>query len=159
MALLGRIFVVLFSFLFACVVAALVMTLAILLPEWNRLVDQPPGQLSVAVMVGLSATFFSIYAMLPAMLVIALAEGFRLRSVLFYALAGAALALFSAYGWDLRFLRGHNDDLGARGAEIMAAVGIVGGFVYWMLAGRNAGRWRPPPAGTGVAPSVGAPEQ
>jgi hypothetical protein len=159
LALLGRIFVVFFAFLMACVAAALVVTFALLLPGWTELIDPQPGRRSVAVMVGLSATFFSIYAMLPAMLVIALAEGFRLRSVLFYALAGAALALFSAYGWDLRFLRGHNDDLGARGVEIMAAVGIVGGFVYWLLAGRNAGRWRPPPAGTDVAPSVGAPEQ
>jgi hypothetical protein len=159
LALLGRILVVIFAFLLACVAAALVVTFALLLPGWTELIDPQPGRQSVAVMVGLSATFISIYAMLPAMLVIALAEGFRLRSVLFYALAGAALALFSAYGWDLRFLRSHTDDLGGRGVEIMAAVGIVGGFVYWMLAGRNAGRWRPPPAGTGAAPSVGAPEQ
>ena len=83
--------------------------------------------------------------MLPAMLIIALAEGFRLRSVLFYALAGAALALGLSYGWDLRLLRNPDDDLGAHGAEIMAAAGIVAGFVYWALAGRNAGAWRKPP--------------
>jgi hypothetical protein len=159
MALLARIFVVFFAFLLACVAAAVVVTFALLLPGWTELIDRQPGHQSVAVMVGLSAAFFSIYAMLPAMLVIALAEGFRLRSVLFYALAGAALALFSAYGWDLRLLRSQNDDLGARGVEIMAAVGIVGGFVYWMLAGRNAGRWRKPPAPVDAAPSVGAPEQ
>jgi hypothetical protein len=29
-----------------------------------------------------------------------------------------------------------------RELEIMAAAGIVAGFVYWAIAGRNAGRWR-----------------
>ncbi|HEV2955701.1 MAG TPA: hypothetical protein VGX95_06255 [Xanthobacteraceae bacterium] len=146
MALLGRIFVVIFAFVLACVAAAAVMTFALLLPGWSELIDRYPDQQSIAVVVGLSAIFFSLYAMLPAMLMIALAEGFRLRSVLFYALAGAALALGSAYGWDLRLLRSPDDDLGGRGVEIMAAVGIVGGFVYWALAGRSAGAWRRPAA-------------
>ena len=141
MTLVGRIFVVIISFLFACVAAAVVMTVAAGLSVWAEWNDQP-SQEGVAVVIVLSAIFFSLYAMLPAMLIIALAEGFRLRSVLFYALAGAALALGSAYGWDLRLLRSPDDDLGGRGVEIMAAVGIVGGFVYWALAGRNAGAWR-----------------
>jgi hypothetical protein len=143
-AFIARIFVVLFAFVLACVAAAAVMTFALLLPGWSDLIDRYPDQQSVAIVVALSAVFFSLYAMLPAMLIIALAEGFRLRSVLFYALAGAALALGSAYGWDLRLLRSPDDDLGARGVEIMAAVGIVGGFAYWALAGRTAGAWRRP---------------
>ena len=145
MALIARIFIVLFGFLCACVAAAGVVTLALELPLWNELTARPASQQGAAVFVALTAVFFSIYAMLPAMLIIALAEGFRLRSVLFYALAGAVLALGLSYGWDLRLLHGLEDDLGGRGAEIMAAVGIVGGFVYWVLAGRNAGVWRGPP--------------
>jgi hypothetical protein len=140
LALVARILVVIFAFVLACVAAAAVMTFALVLPGWTEY----PDRQGIAVLVALSAAFFSIYAMLPAMLMIAVAEGFRLRSVLFYALAGAALALCLAYGWDLRLLRGPDDDLGARGPEIMAAVGIVGGFVYWALAGRNAGAWRKP---------------
>jgi hypothetical protein len=158
LALLARIFVVFFAFVLACVVAAVVTTFALLLPGWNALSDRPLDQQGVAVMVGLSAAFFSIYAMLPAMLMIALTEGFRLRSVLFYALAGAALALGSAYGWDLRLLRAPSDDLGGRGVEIMAAAGIVGGFVYWALAGRNAARWRKPAAEAEGAREIRAPE-
>ena len=156
MALFGRIFVVLFSFLFACVAAAMVVTVAVELPLWDELVDRPPGHQGIAVMVALSAVFFSIYAMLPAMLLIALAEGFRLRSILFYALAGGALALGSAYGFDLRSLRA---EASPRGAEIMAAAGIVGGFVYWALAGRNAGKWRRSAVdAAAAASSVGTPE-
>ncbi len=143
MALIARVFVVLFAFVLACVAGAAVMAFA-LLPGWNEVLDRPDQQ-SIAIVVGLAAAFFSIYAMVPAMLMIALAEGFRLRSIFFYALVGAALALCSAYGWDLRFLNGP-DDLGWRGPEIMAAVGIVGGVVYWALAGRNAGAWRTPSA-------------
>jgi hypothetical protein len=150
LALLARIFVVLFAFVFACVAAAAVMTFALLLPGWSELIDRYPDQQSIAVVVGLSAVFFSIYAMLPAMLIIALAEGFRLRSVVIYLLAGAALALGSAYGWDLRLLRSPYDDL--------AAVGIVGGFVYWVLAGRNAGAWRRPRTAVNPVPSIRAPE-
>ena len=158
MALLARIFVVLFGFLCACLGAAVVVTFAVELPLWDQLSDRPLGHQGIAVAIGLSAAFFSLYAMLPAMLLIALAEGFRLRSVVFYALAGAALALLSAYGWDLRFLRESGDDLSGRGAEIMAAAGIVGGFVYWAVAGRNAGTWRKPSVSAPAARSVGAPE-
>jgi hypothetical protein len=143
-ALIARIFVVLFAFALACLAAAAVMTFALLFPGSLDPVDV--DQQIIAITVGLSAVFFSLYAMLPAMLIIALAEGLRLRSVLFYALAGAALALGLSYGWDLRLLRNPDDDLGGRGIEIMAAAGIVAGFVYWALAGRNAGAWRKPAA-------------
>ena len=157
MALVARIFVVLFAFVLACVAGAAVMTFALVLPGWSELVDQSVDGRIIALTVGMSAAFFSLYAMLPAMLIIALAEGFRMRSVLFYALAGAALALCLAYGWDLRLLREPDDDFGVRGGEIMAAVGIVAGFVYWALAGRNAGAWRKPPTSVSTARSVGAP--
>ena len=146
MAVIARIFVVLFSFALACLAASAVMTLALLFPGSLDLFDRSSDNQIIAIAIGLSAVFFSLYAMVPAMLIIALAEGFRLRSVLFYALAGAALALGLSYGWDLRLLRNPDDDLGGRGVEIMAAAGIVAGFVYWVLAGRNAGAWRKPPA-------------
>ncbi|MBV8751270.1 MAG: hypothetical protein JO328_00230 [Hyphomicrobiales bacterium] len=151
MALVARIFIVLFAFVLACLAAAVVMNFALLLPAWTDLFDQPVDQQILAVTIGLSAALFSFYAVLPAMMIIALAEGFRLRSVLFYMLAGAALALGLAYGWDLRLLRGGDDDLGGRGVEIMAAVGIVAGFVYWVIAGRSAGAWRKPPAAVSVS--------
>jgi hypothetical protein len=154
-ALVARIFVVLLSFALACLAAAAAMTLAMLFPGGIDRFDYPIDQQILAIAVGLSAVFFSFYALLPAMVIIALAEGFRLRSVLFYTLAGAALALGLAYGCDLRLLRGGDDHLGGRGLEIMAAAGIVGGFVYWALAGRNAGAWRKPPV---AVRSVGAPK-
>jgi hypothetical protein len=156
--LIARIFVVLFAFALACLAAAAVVTFALLFPASPCLFDTPADQQIIAIAVGLSAVFFSLYAMLPAMLIIALAEGFRLRSILFYPLAGAALALGLSYGLDLRLLHNPDDDLGGRGIEIMAAAGIVAGFVYWALAGRNAGAWRKPatPANTASKPIIGA---
>jgi hypothetical protein len=156
-ALIARIFVVLFGFFLACVAAAAVLTFA-LLPGWTEVIELPVDQQNIALVVGLLAAFFSIYTLVPVMLLIALAEGFRLRSVLFYAVAGAALTLCLAYGWDLRLLRSPDDMLGARGPEIVAAVGIVGGFVYWLLAGRNAGAWRRPAPDVSAVRSVRAPE-
>jgi hypothetical protein len=157
-ALIARIFLVLFAFALACLAAAAVMTFASLFPRAIDLFNEPMDQQIIAITVGVSAVFFSVYAMLPAMLIIALAEGFRLRSVLFYALAGAVLALGLAYDADPRLLHNPDDDLGGRGAEIMAAAGIVAGFVYWALAGRNAGAWRKSPTAVNAARSVGAPE-
>jgi hypothetical protein len=154
-ALIARVFVVLFSFALACLAAAAVMTFALLFPGSIDLFDTPIDHQIIAILIGMSAVFFAFYAMLPAMLIIALTEGFRLRSVLFYALAGAALTLGLSYGWGLRPL---DDDFGGRGVEIIAAAGIVAGFVYWALAGRNAGAWRKPATPVNAARSIGAPK-
>jgi hypothetical protein len=87
--------------------------------------------------VGFTAFFVSGFALLPMLLIILVAESFGWRSVLFYAAAGLGLALFFR---SLLTVQGQN--FFGRDLEIMAAAGIAGGLVYWMLAGRNAGRWR-----------------
>ena len=80
--------------------------------------------------------------MLPALLVVALAEGFAWRSVLLYAALGGALALALSYGID--FARRHQPTRTyfAREREVLAASGIAGGLVYWLFAGRTAGAWK-----------------
>jgi len=78
-------------------------------------------------------------AFVPAMIAILLAESFSWRSILYYALIGGAIGLF--FGAILP-----TDEPGrvflTRGAEIMAGAGVAAGLVYWLFAGRNAGRWR-----------------
>jgi hypothetical protein len=87
--------------------------------------------------------------------VIVAAEAFAIRSLLFYAVAGALLGCvlylnFGGWNWAAVTVQG----FARREIEIMAAAGIVAGFAYWALAGRNAGKWResradiPPPPGT-----------
>jgi hypothetical protein len=146
MALVGRIFVILFACFVASFAAGLVVTLAVVLPDLSDLVLGPLEQGAFGLMVGFGVLFVSAYAFVPILLVIVAAEAFSIRSVLFYALAGALLGCvlylnFGGWNWGAITVQG----FARREIEIMAAAGIVAGFVYWAIAGRNAGKWREPP--------------
>ena len=134
MSTVKRVLVVLAAFLAACCVAAFVITFGMLM-EWQEiLAGTGAGWLTLA--------FFSLIvsakALLPAMVLIALAEGLRIRSSLFYAVSGGLgfVALYYGLGLAAR------DVALGRDLEIMAGAGIAAGFVYWLLAGRKAGCWR-----------------
>ena len=144
MALFGRIFVVLFAFVVASLAASIVLQIGILAPFWRSAVSPEMDQGFFRLMVGFGFFFISLLALLPAMLVIAVAEAFRLRSVLFYTAAGGLEALLLCYGIGL--IDDASGWLGAPLAQAFAASGIVAGLVYWLLAGRNAGRWSEPQA-------------
>jgi hypothetical protein len=88
------------------------------------------------------ALFLSLFAVLPVFVVIAVAEAFSIRSVIYYAATGAAVTAFlylSATGWSTLSLT--VDGFARRELEIIAAAGIVAGLVYWVIAGRGAGQW------------------
>ena len=82
-----------------------------------------------------------------AVALIVLAEAFKIRSLLINTAVGAALLVAGYYGSGLSQSR-YEESIDApppvipRQAEIAAAAGAVGGFIYWFIAGRNAGRWR-----------------
>jgi hypothetical protein len=92
--------------------------------------------------IGVSATIMAALAMLPALLVIALSEGFAWRSIVLYGLVGGVLALSLGYGIDFAGHIGGPDSIVAREREVLAASGIAGGLVYWLVAGRTAGAWK-----------------
>src|SRR6266536_1799241 len=94
-----------------------------------------PGEHGV--LIGLSAILISGFGLIPAML-IAIAEGFRLRSVLFYGFAGGAIGLILYLGSDELY----RAEQAVRESELFAASGIAAGLTYWALAGRKAGAWR-----------------
>ena len=140
MALLVRVLVVSAAFLIASVVAAFVIMFAMFL-EWEevlRTTGSSAGWLAVSVF----ALIVSFKGLLPALLVIGLAEALRLRSPLFYAAVGGAglVGLYYALGLAERSPGG--GILVGRDLEIMAGAGIAAGFVYWAMAGRKAGAWR-----------------
>ncbi len=142
-ALVRRILVVLLAFLLASAVAAFVITFAILL-EWERILamtDSSAGWLAVAFF----GLIISAKGLLPAILVIALAEGLRIRSPLFYAAVGGAGLVGLYYGLGLAERGSGSGVLVGRDLEIMAGAGIAAGFVYWAVAGRKAGEWRATP--------------
>jgi len=142
MSLLVRLVVIFFGFLAASLAAGLVLALGLLLPEWRDFAGPEfDGGLSAVVVV--SAVLISGFALIPTLLVVVVAEALRLRSALFYAAAGAAVAVLSLYGFEgIADPLAWGDAVARSELQLVAAAGIVAGFVYWALAGRNAGRWR-----------------
>jgi len=76
--------------------------------------------------------------------VIVIAEAARLRNFLYYGVGGALVGLASYFGSDISVRLENTTDVTPVGhtLQLAAAAGIIGGLVYWVVAGRNAGRWR-----------------
>ncbi len=151
MVALYRIMMMIAGYVLACIAASLVLTLGTLAPEWSDLgqAGLSPDLQSAAVwsVTAVGAAVIFAVAMLPTLLVIAIAEGLALRSAIVYGVIGGALALAAAYGlnsYGFEFA-GNAGPAGpdfAREREVIAAAGIAGGLVYWLFAGRKAGSWK-----------------
>jgi hypothetical protein len=81
--------------------------------------------------------------LVPALIGVVIGEALHIRSWIYYVLAGGgALLAVPLLAAGRRELRGTPADLMALPAHqymtIFAAAGFIGGFVYWLLAGRNA---------------------
>jgi hypothetical protein len=142
MAILLRILVIILAYVLACIGAAIILTVGTLTPEWDDLTAAGMQTVAVWAVVLVGATAIAAIAMVPSLLVIALAEGFAWRSILVYGVLGGVLALSLSYGLDFAGYVGDPDSFLAREREVLAAAGIAGGFVYWLFAGRKAGLWK-----------------
>ena len=69
MALIGRLFVILFAFLAACLVAGMIVVGAVLFPEFSDLGTGPIDQGALNIVLGFGFIFISGFALLPAMIV------------------------------------------------------------------------------------------
>src|SRR6478752_6585305 len=126
MALIGRLFVIAFGFLAACLVAGMSGVIAVLLPEFSDRGTSGLDQSVIQVLIGFGFIFISGFALLPAAIVALLTEAFSIRSVLAYAIGGAlvgaacylSLVPFDTESW--RF-----DGIVRRHLEIMTGAGIV----------------------------------
>ena len=141
MRIIGRTLGMIVAYWLACIAASLVLTIGALMPVWDDLKSFDLQSVVLWSVVGVGAAIIGAVAMLPALLVIALAEGLALRSILVYAVLGGALALALTYGLDFAGYIETPDSHLARGHEVLAASGIAGGLVYWLFAGRKAGSW------------------
>jgi hypothetical protein len=160
-ALIGRLIVIFFGFLAACLVAGMIVVVAVLFPEFSDLDRGAIDQNAINIVIGFGFIFISGFALLPAMLVVLITEAFYIRSLLAYALGGGVVGLACYLGlvpFDPATL--HFDGIIRRHLEIMTGAGIVAGLIYWMIAGRNAGAWRqrrampaPPPLPPHAPPS------
>ena len=145
MHLIGRLFAIVFGFLAASLVAGAIVVFAVLFPELSALDTGVIDPNAINILLGFGFIFVSGFALLPALVVVAITEFFTIRSVLAYAIGGGVVGLacylglvpFDTASW--RF-----DGIVRRHLEVMAGAGIVGGLIYWMIAGRRAGFMRTP---------------
>ena len=146
MALIGRLFVIAFGFLAACLAAGMIIVAAIMFPEFSDLGSGPIDQGAIDIILGFGFIFISGFALLPALIIALITEAFFIRSALAYTVGGAVVGLACYLGlvpFDPETL--HFEGIVRRHMEIMTGAGIVAGLVYWMIAGRTAGAWREPP--------------
>ncbi len=139
----GRIIVIVFALIVSMLVAGIVLAIGVLGPE----LDSDPVERMMFFAVSFFATsYIGATAFVPALLLIVVAEIMRLRSLLYYAAAGAVVGLASYFGSNVEMRLENTTDVSPafHPLQLAAAAGIVGGLAFWLLAGRNAGRWREP---------------
>src|SRR5436190_15874263 len=138
MELIGRLFVILFGFLFACLVAGMIVVGAVLYPEFSDLGNAPIDQNAINVVLGFGFIFISGFALLPALIVVLITEAFYVRGVLTYAVGGALVGAACYLGlipFDPATLQ--FDGIVRRHLEITTVAGIVAVLLYCMIAGRH----------------------
>ena len=143
MSLIGRLFVIAFAFLASSFAAALIVVAALLYPELTDLGTGPIDADAFNIVLGFGFIFVSGFALIPALIVVLITEAFSIRSVLIYAVSGAIVGAACYLGlvpFDTSTMR--FEGIVRRHLEVMTGAGIVAGFIYWLIAGRNAGVWR-----------------
>jgi len=146
MSLFGRIIVIFFALIVAIIVAGIVLAIGIVAPDWAGVDSDPFERVSFFIVSFFATSFVGAVAFLPALVVIVISETARLRNFLYYGVGGALVGLASYYGSDISVRLENTTDVAPVGnaLQLAAAAGIVGGIAYWLIAGRNAGRWREP---------------
>ena len=146
MAFLGRIIVIIFAVMLASLAAGIAMAIGMLGPEWHGFTGDFSERTGFWLLVAFGASFTGAVGLLPLVIMIALAEAFKIRSLLAHAAAGAAMLVLGLYASGLSNSYEESIDRPpppvSRETEFAAAAGIVFGLTYWAIAGRKAGRWR-----------------
>lgn len=145
MALIGRLFAIFFGFLAACFVAGAVVVYALLFPEMDmQTLEVDSG--AVNLILGFGFVLLSGFALLPALIAVLITEAFSIRHILAYAVAGGVAGLLCYLAFvPFDTVTMTFEGIIRRHLEVMVGSGILGGVVYWMVAGRNAGAWRAAP--------------
>ena len=144
--MIGRIIVIAIALIVASMVAGITLAIGIIAPDWPWLDSDPVERVMFFTVSFFATSFIGATAFVPAVLLIVAAEIMRLRSLLYYAAAGAVVGLTSYFGSNVELRLENTTDVSPvfHPLQLAAAAGIIGGLAYWLLAGRNAGRWREP---------------
>jgi hypothetical protein len=147
MSLIGRILVIIFALIASSIAVGMAIAVGLLGPQWHVFSGDVGERVTFWGVAFFGSVLTGAVGLLPLIILIVLAETFRIRSLLINTAAGAALLLAGYYGSSVA-QPSYEESIDnpppkiPRQAEIVAAAGAVGGFVYWFIAGRNAGRWR-----------------
>ncbi|KZM50661.1 translation initiation factor IF-3 [Labrenzia sp. OB1] len=99
--------------------------------------DQDPVAFAAMTGSGLvGASVIGGTVLVPAAVLIVIAEGVRLRSFIFHVAAAGGIAFLV---WTLGAGSGTSD--WRPGSAVVLAAGFLAGAVYWLIAGRTSGGW------------------
>jgi hypothetical protein len=145
-AFVGRSIVILFALFMATAAAGIAAAIAMFGAELHMVGADPVEHVFFWGTAAFASGVTVLVGFLPILIAVVLAEAFSIRSLVIQAAAGAAILLLGYYS--AGFTGSYEESIDhppppiSRQAEIAAAVGVVFGFTYWLIAGRNAGRWR-----------------
>jgi len=144
MSLFGRIIVIVFALVVASMAAGITLAIGIVAPDWAGIDSDPVERVSFFIVSFFATSFVGAVAMAPAFVLIVLAEAARIRSLIYYGVAGALVGLASYFGSSISVRLENTTDVPPveHALQLAAAAGIIGGVVYWLIAGRRAGAWR-----------------
>ena len=145
MAIFLRSFVIAFAFLVSCMVAAFIVAYGLVAPELKEFGNPNAGFFMLYLFfAGAAGLVTPLYVFAPSFIAILIAEMLSLRSVLYYTLGGALIGALAYFMSDV------SARITGRGTVVpitqelqwLTAAGIVAGFVFWLIAGRSAGKWK-----------------
>jgi hypothetical protein len=143
----GRIFIIFFALILAVAAASIALVVAIVMSARASGGESD----SIEVVAFFAGAFFATSfkgasTIVPALVLVVLGEAMRIRSFIYYGVAGAVVALASYFGSNISGRLENTTDIVPLNypLQLAAAAGIIGGLIYWLIAGRNAGGARKP---------------
>ncbi len=149
MRLLGTIIRVLFGYAVACLVAGVATVAFVVTPA--DLAALPPDVrperfANAGVLALLAATHSAIFASVFALIAIMIGEWLRIRSWIYYSIVGILIAIGGFCAVSYFEVAGQPTIVNNYALQAFFTAGFLGGFAYWLAAGRRAGgrRGNPP---------------
>jgi hypothetical protein len=151
---------IIIGFIVACLVAGVATVAFVVTPADIATLPaelRPDRLQSAGVLALLAATHSAIFALPFALIAVAIAEWQAIRSWIYYAVAGIAIALGGFYAEYLAEVAGQPTIINDYAARAFLTVGFLGGLAYWLVSGCRAGS-RPADVGPAVASGPDVPE-
>jgi hypothetical protein len=142
MRMLGTLLRVLLGFIIACLVAGVATVAFVVTPGDIAALpaDALPERLGNAgVLSLLAATHSAIFAFPLALIAIAIAEWFSIRSWIYYVIVGILIAIAGFCAVSYFEVEGQPTIVNDYALRAFLTVGVFGGLAYWLVAGRRSG--------------------